>query len=112
MFFERNRPPPYRQRAIVEGRYKLVVIEESAKDRSEASPEALRGTVNLHPGIYLYDLTADPGETTNLYSEGDERARDLLAKLEAHFAGAAPASTPVGIDAEQAEKLRKLGYAQ
>jgi len=109
-FFERDRPPPWRQRAVMDGRYKLVVIEEVA---SQSGPvDSATPVENVHPGIYLYDLEEDPGEQVNLYAEGDPRARDLLAVLEKHFAREAAIGPKLEIDEALREKLRSLGYAE
>jgi len=57
----------------------------------------------------LYDLTADPGETRNLYASARDRARDLEQRLDAVVKGAAPA-TPAPVDADAEARLRSLGY--
>lgn len=111
-FFERDRPAPYRQRGILEGRYKLTVIEEVAASAPDTSQDADSDVENVHPGIYLYDLEADPRETTNLYREDDPRARDLLAKLGKHFSDGAPAPGKLTLDPKLSEQLRSLGYAE
>jgi arylsulfatase A-like enzyme/Flp pilus assembly protein TadD len=57
----------------------------------------------------LYDLSADPGERTNLYARQRERARDLERRLDLVTRGAA-ASSPSAIDADAEARLRALGY--
>jgi arylsulfatase A-like enzyme len=107
VFIERDRPAPYRQTGVIDGRYKLVVIEKLPVD------EPVRDdTVNVIPGIYLYDLEADPGETKNLYVEGEQRARALLAKLEQHFSSGGSDTQSIELDPEAREQLHKLGYAE
>ena len=48
-------------------------------------PWAVRGTfskvLNVHAGTYQYHITEDPGETRNVYDEGNERTQELLALL-------------------------------
>jgi arylsulfatase A-like enzyme len=57
----------------------------------------------------LYDVTADSGETRNLYAAQREQARDLEARLDRVNAGAAPIA-PATVDADAAARLRSLGY--
>jgi arylsulfatase A-like enzyme/Flp pilus assembly protein TadD len=61
----------------------------------------------------LYDLTADPGETANLFARDGERARALTALLRNTraelSARAAPAAT-VTLNAESRQRLQALGY--
>ena len=75
----------------------------------------LRGIVREHrklidlPIPELYDLTADPGEATNLYARQRDRAADLERRLDAIVKRAAvPATTPMDADTEA--RLRSLGY--
>ncbi|HZR23080.1 MAG TPA: sulfatase, partial [Vicinamibacterales bacterium] len=65
------------------------------------------------PRPELYDLTADPTETANLYARDPQRARtlesllkDLRASLDSRAAGAE--KTPLAADARQ--RLQALGY--
>jgi arylsulfatase A-like enzyme/Tfp pilus assembly protein PilF len=57
----------------------------------------------------LYDVTADSGETRNLYAGQREQARDLEARLDRVIVGAAPVA-PATVDADAAARLRSLGY--
>jgi arylsulfatase A-like enzyme/Flp pilus assembly protein TadD len=57
----------------------------------------------------LYDLGADPGERTNVYSRRQDLAKTLERQLDALRAGAAPA-TPSPVDGDAAQRLRSLGY--
>ncbi len=109
-FFERDRPGRWRQRAVLDGRYKLVVIEEHPDVGPE--PYMKRPPQNIHAGIYLYDLEADPRETHNLYTADDPRARELLAKLQQHFAVSEAGGEKLEVDEDLRSKLRDLGYAQ
>jgi arylsulfatase A-like enzyme len=110
-FIERDRPPQWRQRGIVAGGKKLIVIEEA--DISLV-PESTRDeeieVTNVHPGVYLYDLAADPGEQTNLFARDDSTSLSLLGALTAHFATAAGHPQPVQLDQDLLDKLRSLGY--
>jgi tetratricopeptide (TPR) repeat protein len=61
----------------------------------------------------LYDLTADPGETTNLWARAGVRARTLTALLrETTDAFAARGSTTdtITLNAEARQRLQALGY--
>jgi arylsulfatase A-like enzyme len=62
----------------------------------------------------LYDLAADPGETTNLADARPELTRTLASQLAAWSARAAPvqgaASTLPELDQETLRALRSLGY--
>jgi len=111
VFMERDRPPPYTQRAVMDGPLKLVVIELA--DTSKI-PEASKGTfvkvTNVHPGFYLYDLSSDPGEKTNIYDPSSADARRLLALLADHFAGGKARVREVEVDEKLNAKLRSLGY--
>ena len=70
---------------------------------------------HLPPGVQLYDLTTDPGETRNLAAEHPdivERLEQALARwkeLQKPLDVAHPASE-VTLDAEEVEKLKALGY--
>ena len=111
-FVERDRPPGFRQRCLLDGPLKLIRVEprdttliplESRTEYSEVH--------NLFAGTYLYDLDEDPKEQVNLFAEGDPRGEKLLAELAAQFLGTA--AIPKGnvvVDQEMREKLRSLGY--
>ena len=57
----------------------------------------------------LYDLTADPGERTNVYARRQDLAKALERQLDALRAGATVA-TPSAVDPDAAQRLRSLGY--
>src|SRR6185503_8768764 len=57
----------------------------------------------------LYDLRADPGETSNVYARRQEVAKSLERQLDALRAGARPAA-PGAVDPDTAQRLRSLGY--
>ena len=111
VFFERDRPPPYNQRGVVVGDDKLFVIEEADTARI---PLSSRGTYvpikNVRPGIYMYDLAADPAETTNIYNESDSTARRLLVMVAEHFSAGRGPVHEVDIDETLRRKLQSLGY--
>ena len=86
--------PPVRQRAIRDGRHKLITSFDDAR-WAEA----------------LYDLDADPGERTNLARRRPEVADDLRAKLRALVAEEAETVAIAGDEDEEiADRLRELGY--
>src|SRR5206468_10873784 len=61
----------------------------------------------------LYDVSADPGERTNLVSREPERARALEALLRgetARLAARAVGPSRVALDAEARQRLQALGY--
>ncbi len=111
VFFERDRPTPWRQRGVLHGNLKLCVVEVA--DSAEIPPSS-RGNYkpvqNVFPGIYLYDLAQDPEETRNLYHSSDPRAKELLALVTAHFGTRRYAETEVQPSEELLKKLRSLGY--
>jgi arylsulfatase A-like enzyme/Flp pilus assembly protein TadD len=57
----------------------------------------------------LYDLSADPAETKNIYAAQPERARVLESALD-RLASAATPIAPTGVDADAEARLRSLGY--
>ena len=111
VFLERDRPPQWRQRGVVRGSHKLIVIEEA--DTSLVPPTSRDEEIpvtNVHPGIYLYDLARDPGERDNLFSRDDPTSLELLGLVTTHFANAAARPQPVEVDDELLQKLKSLGY--
>lgn len=113
VFMERDRPPQWRQRAVMKGNHKLIVVEEADISLVPESGRAEEIEVtNVHPGMYLYDLARDPGETTNLFARDDSTSLSLLGALTTHFATASARPQPVKVDQELLEKLRSLGYVR
>lgn len=111
IFFERDRPPPWVQRGVIHNDHKLIVVELSDTTKVPASSRGTHSTVsNVHPGIYLYDLANDPGESKNIYEQSDQIAKELLGLLAGHFAGERPSVHNVEVDEELKKKLRSLGY--
>jgi len=113
VYVERDRPPPWRQRGVIKGNHKLFVVE--MQDTLNIPP-ASRGTEipvkNVVPGIYLYDLAADPHERTNLYREGDPTSLELLGLVARHFATSRYSENAVDLDPELLKKLKSLGYVR
>ena len=111
IFLERDRPFPWVQRGVIDGKDKLWVIELADSSKIPVTSHGNYAPVtNVIPGVYMHDLAADPRETKNLYSEDDPRAKELLALLAGHFAAAGKKGHPVEVDAELQKKLRSLGY--
>ncbi len=80
------------QWAVIEGREKLIVWDESKR---------------------LYDLEADPGETRDLAGSRPERVAALAALGAATTAGGTAAAAPeidTELSPEAIERLRSLGY--
>ena len=110
-FLERNRPPQWQQRGVIEGRHKLIVVEKA--DTTDVPPSSLNEEIavkNVHPGIYLYDTENDPGEKTNLFSETDSTSLRLLGLVTRAFSTPRQHGAPVQVDEQLLEKLRSLGY--
>jgi arylsulfatase A-like enzyme len=65
------------------------------------------------PGVELYHLADDPGEQRDLADAEPERARAMRDQLRA-FADSLPEGQPgrVTLSAEEAERLRELGYLE
>jgi arylsulfatase A-like enzyme len=85
-------------RALQRGPWKVIWVEGGAHE--------------------LYDLSEDPGETKNLFSEHEDRAREMLEEMEAfverseqvHEKFAEGGRPALEADPEQLERLRSLGY--
>jgi arylsulfatase len=100
-------------RAVVGERYKLI-----HEPNGRAGPGFVRDAAQgrAHPA-FLYDLRADPGETTDLLA-GETRSPEVeAARVEMmdvlDAVARAPrrsAPTPAAIDPELARRLRALGY--
>ncbi len=107
VFMERTDPSPYRQRAVVDGRHKLVIVTKM--EGRELPADRPKG-VSVEAGAFLYDLEADPGETANLFDESDETAQRLLALLQSHFEQEGAERHGVEVDDELRARLEALGY--
>ncbi len=111
VFLERDRPPLWHQRGVIRGPMKLIVVEDAdtslvpVGDRNEEIP-----VTNVHAGIYLYDMSRDPGERTNLFSRTDSTSLSLLGQVTAFFANASARPEPVQVDEDLLKKLKSLGY--
>ncbi len=90
-----------------------TVYFESLSPNLEYGAAPLRGVIRNHvklielPIPELYDLTADPGETKNLFQDRPREAHDLAAALprESVWPPAADSIAP-----DEAAELRSLGY--
>jgi choline-sulfatase len=113
LYIERDRPPQWRQRGVIRGTDKLIVVEEAdtslvpVASRNEEVPVTW-----VKPGIYRYDLARDPGETQNLFSDGDSTSLTLLGLVSTHFAHAAMRRETVQLNKDLLDKLRSLGYVR
>jgi len=58
----------------------------------------------------LYDLSADPAESHNLYAAQRDRARDLESRVDRLNAGASAAPSAAPLDSDAEARLRSLGY--
>lgn len=68
--------------AYRQGKWKLILAKGSGGWTSPKEDQMPKGS----PPAQLYDMEADPGETTNLYTSHPEVARRLLKQLEADVA--------------------------
>jgi len=110
-FIERDRPPQWRQRGVIRGNHKLIVIENA--DTTQIPPASRNEEIAVHnvvPGIYLFDTAQDPGEHNNLFAPSDSTSLRLLALVNEHFSKAPAHGPPVQIDQQLLEKLKSLGY--
>jgi len=110
-FIERDRPPQWRQRGVIRGQQKLIVIEDA--DTTQIPPASRNEEIVVHnvvPGIYLFDTAKDPGEHNNLFTPSDSTSLRLLALVTEHFSKAPAHGPPVKIDQQLLEKLKSLGY--
>jgi arylsulfatase A-like enzyme len=111
IFFERDRPFPWVERAVLDGNHKLVVIEVSDSTKiPQTSHGNYQPVLNVVPGVYMYDVSKDPGETRNIFDEEDPRAKQLLSLLARQFAAPGRKTHEVEVDEELTRKLRSLGY--
>ncbi|HET6463385.1 MAG TPA: sulfatase-like hydrolase/transferase, partial [Candidatus Krumholzibacteria bacterium] len=110
-FIERDRPPQWRQRGVIRGNHKLIVVENA--DTTQIPPASRNEEIVVHnvvPGIYLFDTAHDPGEQNNLFMSTDSTSLRLLALVNEHFSKAPVHGPPVQIDQQLLEKLKSLGY--
>jgi arylsulfatase A-like enzyme len=111
IFVERDRPFPWVLRGVIDGNDKLLVVEVGD---SAQVPMSSRGNyapiANVIPGTYMFDLSQDPGEKRNIYSDSNPRAKVLLALLARQYAGPRERVHRVEVDEELNKKLRSLGY--
>jgi len=123
VFVERNNPVGTVQRGIIKGKFKLTRIEvDSAKVLDVRERALAKSTdpvdraliesvgLNVHPGIFLYDLNSDPHEKTNIFSQNQAKGEELLIALAKHFDKEKIPSSQISLSPDIEEKLRKLGY--
>ena len=108
VFIERQRPSQFHQRAVLLGRYKLIVVDPS----EDASAGLESASTQVRAGTYLFDLQDDPGERRNLFDPADPTSRQLLALLEAHSREPGTPGEQLELEEELREDLRSLGYLQ
>jgi len=112
LFFERDVPSLYRQRGILLGQAKLIVVERVSPDAIPNGPPEPAPQPGVRAGVYLFDLAKDPGEKDNRVKEDPELASKLLALLRAHFEGEIAEGPNVDLDPELQKRLRALGYLE
>ncbi len=113
VFIERDRPPGYRQRAVIDGDLKLIAV---APADTNLIPWAVRGTFskvrNVGVGTSLYYISEDPGETRDLFDADSPRSQRLLARLASFMEVEVAESDSVHMDEATRERLKALGYIQ
>jgi arylsulfatase A-like enzyme len=105
-------------RALVEGgrRGRPAVFAEQADGKGAAVRTTgwryfvSAGSRVVPAGTYLYDLTRDPGELTNLAGAKRREEAELRALLAVWRRGAKPRAAPSQLTAEEEAALRALGY--
>ena len=84
--------------AYRQGKWKLLLAKGSGGWTSPTEKQAPKGS----PIAQLYDMEADPGETTNLYESHPEVATKLLAQFESDVErGRSTAGTPTKNDSDK-----------
>ena len=110
---ERDRPPGFRQRGIIDGDLKVIAV---APSDTNLIPWASRGVYwqanNVHVGTWMFDLSADPRETRNLFAGGLAGAHGprLLAAIAEYTKDEQQRTAEVPMDERLREQLRALGY--
>jgi arylsulfatase A-like enzyme len=110
VFVERDWPPEFEQRTVIHDDHKLIRIRKTNTRRTPPSSPTFGGNTNLRPGTVMFDLSLDPSEEEDIFSEGNPKAKEILAMLTAHFARASTPVEKVEVDEEMRQKLRSLGY--
>jgi len=112
LFFERDVPSLYRQRGVLLGQAKLIVVERVPDELVPPGPPEPPPQPGLRAGVYLFDLAKDPQEKRNRVEEDPELAAKLLALLRGHFEGEIAEGPNVDLDPELQKRLRALGYLE
>lgn len=108
--------PAMRGHSLLSGAKEREIYSESLYARKHFGCASLR---SLRVGSYkyieapkpeLYDLSNDPGETKNLYSQQRPKADSLARQLAALRRAAPPSARPASQSADSAAALRSLGY--
>ncbi|MBW2398178.1 MAG: sulfatase [Deltaproteobacteria bacterium] len=92
--------------ALRDGRYKYIAAIEKGPPANEMPGPPV-------PRVQLYDLEADPGETTNLARKRPQLARQLARQLANWFNGldGPPVEVKTGeLDEKLRKRLKALGY--
>jgi tetratricopeptide (TPR) repeat protein len=103
-------PAPVRRPSVV-----LITLDTTRADRLGCYGRPGAGTPNLDrlAAREVYDLAGDPGQTKNLYAEGDALSQELAGRFDAlasKLAERAGQGLPVPISDEERAKLASLGY--
>ena len=113
VFIERDRPPGFHQRTVIDGDLKLIAV---APADTNLLPWAVRGTFsevkNVEAGTFQYFITEDPGETHNIFDGDSERSQRMLRQLASFVEVEVAESDSVYLDEATREQLKALGYIQ
>jgi arylsulfatase A-like enzyme len=104
-------PAALRREALPEDA--AVVTESFLANEARDARSIRRGRHKLlvGPGLQKrFDLVADPGELNDLWVEGGELERELSAAIHARIGDASGGQGLDGVDPEELERLRALGY--
>jgi arylsulfatase A-like enzyme len=113
VYMERDRPPGYHQRAVIDGDLKLIAVAPADTNLIPWSARATFSEVrNVGVGTYAFDLADDPGETRNIYGEGGADIERLLGMLASFMEGEVARGDSITINEETREQMRALGYIQ
>jgi len=110
------RPGEMRGRSLIGATEPREVYSESVYARRHFGCSGLQ-SLRAGPFKYieapkpeLYDLSADPGETKNLYDQQRSKATSMRAQMAAVRSGSSGTSANKSPSAEASAKLRSLGY--
>ncbi len=113
VFIERDRPPGFRQRAVIYDNYKLIRITNTDTTKIPVSSRGTYSVVrNVKEGNYIFNLGVDPRETENVFDQNSIQAEKLMGMLAMHLKGRIVRAEKIQVDENLKKELRSLGYIQ